>query len=47
VGATGRGQGYWCGLKEQAHVYVLVAGVLLVAAVYEVLVALVLIPMVV
>jgi hypothetical protein len=44
VGATGRGQGYWYGLKEQARLYLLVALVLLVAALYEVWIALVGIP---
>lgn len=37
VDAEGPGQGYWYGLKEQAKLYALIVGVLLVAAVYEVL----------
>lgn len=36
VGATGHRQGYWRGLKDAARIYILVALVLLVAAVYEV-----------
>jgi hypothetical protein len=36
AGATGHRQGYWHGLKDEARVYLLVALVLLVAAVYEV-----------
>jgi hypothetical protein len=41
VGLTGRWQGYWHGLKEQARIYLLVALVLVIAAVYEVLLAMV------
>lgn len=44
VGKTRRPQAYWHGLKESARIYVLVALVLLVAAVYEVLIALVALP---
>jgi hypothetical protein len=44
VGATRRWQGYWHGVKQQAPVYLLVAIVLLVAAVYEVLLAVVAVP---
>jgi hypothetical protein len=44
VGATGHAQGYWYGLKQQAPIYLLVALVLLVAAVYEVLIAVVAMP---
>jgi hypothetical protein len=44
VGVSRRGQAYWYGVKEQARVYLLVAVVLLVAAVYEVLLAVVAIP---
>jgi len=36
VGATGHRQGYWRGLQDAARIYLLVALVLLVAAVYEV-----------
>lgn len=36
VRATGHRQGYWRGLKDAARIYLLVALVLLVAAVYEV-----------
>lgn len=36
TGATGHRQGYWRGLKDEARLYLLVALVLLVAAVYEV-----------
>lgn len=36
VEATGHGQGYWHDLKDAARIYILVALVLLVAAVYEV-----------
>jgi hypothetical protein len=36
AGATGHRQGYWRGLKDAARIYLLVALVLLVAAVYEV-----------
>jgi hypothetical protein len=36
VGASGPGQGYWHGIVEQARLYVWIALVLLVAAVYEV-----------
>jgi hypothetical protein len=44
VGATGPLQGYWHGLKEQVPIYLLVALVLLVAAVYEVLLVVVAMP---
>jgi hypothetical protein len=44
VGATGRLQGYVRGLKQEAHVYLLVAAVLLVAAAYEVWTAIVALP---
>jgi hypothetical protein len=37
LGLTGRRQGYLHGLREQARIYLLVAGVLLIAALYEVL----------
>jgi hypothetical protein len=40
VGASSRGQGYLYGLKEQARVYLLIVPVLLIAAVYEVWLAL-------
>ena len=36
VGASGPGEGYWRGIKEQARLYVLIVLVLLVAALYEV-----------
>jgi hypothetical protein len=36
VGETSIWRGYWAGLKTQARIYVLIAVVLLVAAVYEV-----------
>ena len=44
VGAADRGQGYLAGLKRALHLYVLVALVLAVAAVYEAAVAIVIIP---
>jgi hypothetical protein len=44
VGATGRRQGYWHGLKQQGHIYLLVALVLIIAALYEVGLAMVAIP---
>jgi hypothetical protein len=44
VGATRRGQGYWHGVKLQARIYLLVAAVLLVAAIYEVWIALAAVP---
>jgi len=44
VGAADRGQGYLAGLKRALHLYVLVALVLAVAAVYEAVVAIVIIP---
>jgi hypothetical protein len=37
VDANSRGAGYWIGLKMTAQLYVLVIGVLLIAAIYEVL----------
>jgi hypothetical protein len=44
VGATGHLQGYWHGVQEQARIYLLVALVLIVAAVYEVLLAVLALP---
>jgi hypothetical protein len=44
VGAAGRLEGYWYGEREQARIYLLVALVLIVAAVYEVLLAVVALP---
>jgi hypothetical protein len=44
AGAAGRGQGYWLGVKQSAQIYLWVAVVLLVAAVYEVLIAVVVVP---
>jgi hypothetical protein len=44
AGAAGRVQGYGYGLRQQARIYLLVALVLLIAAVYEVLLALVAVP---
>jgi hypothetical protein len=44
AGAIGHRQGYWHGLKDEARVYLLVALVLLVAAVYEVWIAVAAIP---
>jgi hypothetical protein len=44
VGKARHLQGYWHGLKASARIYVLVALVLLVAAVYEVLIAVVALP---
>ena len=44
VGLTGPGQGYLYGLKEQARVYLWVVVVLLIAAIYEVWVAVVTLP---
>jgi hypothetical protein len=43
-GATGHLQGYWHGVKKQARIYLLVALVLVVAALYEVALALVAAP---
>jgi hypothetical protein len=44
VGAADRGQGYLVGIKRALHLYVLVALVLAVAAVYEAVVAIMIIP---
>lgn len=44
VGAGNHKQGYWLGLKRSAKIYLLVAIVLLVAAVYEVLLVVVALP---
>jgi hypothetical protein len=44
VGAADRGQGYLVGIKRSLHLYVLVALVLAVAAVYEAMIAIVIIP---
>jgi hypothetical protein len=44
VGAADRGQGYLAGIKRALHLYLLVALVLAVAAVYEAVVAIVIIP---
>jgi hypothetical protein len=44
VGAATRRQGYWLGVKRSARLYLLVALVLAVAAVYETLVAIYIIP---
>ena len=47
VGATNRIQGYWMGLKRSAGVYLLVAGILIVAALYEVLITVLVLPLLV
>jgi hypothetical protein len=44
VGAAGYQQGYWRGLKEQGRIYLLVAVVLIIAALYEVGLALLALP---
>ncbi len=44
VGARGHLQGYWFGLKRSAQIYLLVMLALLVAAVYEALVAILIMP---
>jgi hypothetical protein len=44
VGATGHAQGYWIGVKQALQIYLLVALVLIVAAIYEVSIAVWLLP---
>lgn len=44
VGATSRRQGYWVGIKHSLHLYLLVVLQLAAAAIYEALVAIVVIP---
>jgi len=44
VGATGHTQGYWIGVKQALRIYLLVALVLVVAAIYEVSIAVWLLP---
>jgi hypothetical protein len=44
VGAEGYLRGYWRGLKLQARIYVLIILVLLIAATYEVIIAVFAIP---
>jgi hypothetical protein len=44
VGADGHREGYWFGLKQSARIYLLIALVLLVGAVYEVLFTVVALP---
>lgn len=45
AGVESRWQGYWLGLKLTARLYLLVGAVLLIAALYEVLLAVVLVPL--
>jgi hypothetical protein len=37
VGASNHRQGLWLGIRQSAHLYILVAALLAIAAVYEVL----------